>query len=102
MVELRIKSRYDIKNSYSYPLYHIPSQKLGILVEKKRQSISAFFLYQIPVLRMFMKHFSLIKTKIETEKINPNILNKKGFSALNPTVAEVQFNVTTVRENCEM
>lgn len=51
---------------------------------------------------MFMKHFSLIKTKIETEKINPNILNKKGFSALNPTVAEVQFNVTTVRENCEM
>lgn len=81
MVELRIKSRPESKNSYSYPLHHTPSQKPGILLEKKDMSISAFFLHQIPVLRMFMKHFSLVKTKMETEKINPNMQNKRIVSA---------------------
>lgn len=64
------------KNSYSYPLNHTPPQKPGIFLKKKDMSISAFFLYQIPVLRMFMEHLPLVKTKMEMEEINPNMQNK--------------------------
>lgn len=80
-MEPRIKSRLDSKNSYSYPLYQNPPQKPGLLF-KKDLSISAFFLYLFPVLtRVFMKHFSLVKMKIDAEKINPNMQNKRTVSA---------------------
>lgn len=74
MAEMRIKSRPDIKNSYSYPLHHTSPQEPGIMVEKDI-SISAFFLHQIPVLKMFMQH--LIKTEMEAAEINPNLQNKR-------------------------
>lgn len=80
MVELRIKSRPDIKNSYSCPLHHTPLQKPGILVKKKDVSISAFFLHQIPVLNVHVTFF-FNNDEMEAEKINANVQNKRIVSA---------------------